>query len=273
MRTAELINLAYFFLFTIAALVWRLPLRRKWKALFIGVTGLALNGTALAAHRWMGAFAADIFRDWVPASLIPLAYWQSGCFFQKPNPRLQAVFDRSEQTILKLLHMDLARYRSTWIGTFLELAYVLCYPVVPLGIGALYLAGFRQAADDYWTVVLLSAYPCYALLPFMPLLPPRLVEGTDQSVTSSRHLRRFNLWLVRRVTHEANTFPSGHVAASAAIAMVLLRFTPLAGIVFVLISLGIAAGCIVGRYHYIVDVGAAFLLAALAFFWINLQGR
>jgi len=270
MRTAESINLVYFFLLTVAALVWRLPWRPKRKALLIGATGLALNGTAWVAERWMAPYAAGIFRDWVPVALIPLAYWQSGCFFQKPNSRLQGVFERSEQRILKLVHLDLARYARTWIGTLLEVAYVLCYPVVPLGIGALYVAGFRQAADEYWAVVLLSAYPCYALLPFIPLLPPRLVEGTDQSGMSRRHLRRFNLWLVRRVTHEANTFPSGHVAASAAIALVLLRFTPSMGIVFVLIAVGIAAGCIVGRYHYIVDVTAAFLLAAIAF-WIDFQ--
>jgi membrane-associated phospholipid phosphatase len=103
------------------------------------------------------------------------------------------------------------------------------------------------------------------LLPFIQLLPPRLVDGTDVSTNRSLHLRRFNLWLVRRVSHEANTFPSGHVAASAAIALVLLRFSPLAGIVFAFIAVGIAAGCIVGRYHYIVDVVAAFVLAAMVF--------
>src|SRR5262249_25439634 len=121
---------------------------------------------------------------------------------------------------------------------------------------------FSDAADEYWTVVLLSAYPCYVLLPFVQLFPPRLVEKTDASTNRPPSLRRLNLWLVRRVTHEANTFPSCHVAASVAIALVLLRFTPAAGIVFAVIAAGIAAGCIVGRYHYIVDVGAALILAA-----------
>ena len=148
------------------------------------------------------------------------------------------------------------------MGTIFELAYVLCYPVVPLGVAALYLAGFNDRADEYWMGVLLSAYPSYVLLPFIQLLPPRLVEKTVQATEVSASLRRFNLWLVRRVTHEANTFPSGHVAASAAIALVLLRIAPAWGVVFAIIALGIAAGCIVGRYHYVVDVGAAFLISA-----------
>jgi membrane-associated phospholipid phosphatase len=256
-RTGELVNFVYFGLFTILALVWALPQHSRIKAVLIGLAGIAITAGAVAGPQ--------ILRDWLPVPLMALAYWESGCFFQKPNPRLQSMFENSERKILELLRIDLARWAHTWLGGLLELAYVFCYPVVPLGLGSLYLSGFGEAADEYWTVVLLSAYPCYVLLPFVQLLPPRLVERTDASSKRTPHFRRFNLWLVRRVTHEANTFPSGHVAASVAIALVLLRFTPAWGIVFALIAAGIAAGCIVGRYHYIVDVAAAFVLAATIF--------
>src|SRR5215510_5169905 len=265
MRTSELVNLIYFFLFTLLALVWALPSRSRTKAVWTGAAGVGLTVTASVSDQWLMPYAAGILRDWLPILLMPLAYWQSGCFFQKANPRLQAIFENSEQRILQGLHVDLTRWPRTWIGGLLEFAYVFCYPVVPLGLAALYLSGRGNAADEYWAVVLLSAYPCYVLLPFIQLLPPRLVEGTDAAANRSPYLRRFNLWLVRRVTHEANTFPSGHVAASAAIALVLLRLTPAAGIVFAFIAVGIAAGCIVGRYHYVVDVGAALVLAAIVF--------
>jgi len=257
MRTAELINLTYFAFFTILAVVWALPLHSRIKAILIGLAGIGINRTA--------SLAPDVLRDWLPVPLIALAYWQSGCFFQKPNPKLQSLFEISERKLLELLRIRPAALARTWVGSLLELAYVFCYPVVPLGLAALYLSGFSMAADEYWTVVLLSAYPCYVLLPFIQLLPPRLVEGTDVSSNRTAHLRQLNLWLVGRVTHQANTFPSGHVAASTAIALVLLRFAPAAGIVFAFIAAGIAAGCVVGRYHYIVDVGAALLLAATIF--------
>ena len=257
MRTGEIVNLAYFGFFTILALVWALPAYSRIKAVFFGLIGIVLTGT--------GAAAPAILRDWLPVPLMALAYWQSGCFFQKANPKLQSMFEHSERKILELLRIDLARWARTWVGELLELAYVFCYPVVPLGLGALYLSGFSSAAEEYWTVVLMSAYPCYVLLPFVQLLPPRLVEGTDASTKHNPSLRRFNLWLVRRVSHQANTFPSGHVAASAAIALVLLRFTIAAGLVFAFIAAGIAAGCIVGRYHYVVDVVTAFVVAATIF--------
>ena len=255
MRTGEVVNIAYFGIFTIMALLWALPLHSRIKAVVIGVIGILVTGAT--------ALGPATLRDWLPVPVMALAYWQSGCFFQKANPRLQRLFENSDRKILQALRLDLSKWARTWVGALLELAYVFCYPVVPLGVAALYLAGARNAADEYWAVVLLSAYPCYILLPFIQLLPPRLVDRTDSPNHRGLHLRRFNLWLVRRVTHEANTFPSGHVAASAAIALVLLRLTPAAGIVFSFIAIGIAAGCIVGRYHYIVDVGAALVLAGV----------
>jgi membrane-associated phospholipid phosphatase len=264
MRTAELVNFIYFSVFTLLGLVWSLPRRSRSKVVLTGLAGFGLTEIGVRADAWFVPSVASVLRDWLPAPMMAFAYWQSGCFFQKANPRLQLIFENSDRFILKLLHVRLARWRRTWTGSVLELAYVFCYPVVPLGIAALYVFGFRHAVDDYWTVVLLSAYPCYALLPFVQLLPPRLVAHDDDA-KAARKVRGFNLWLVRHVTHEANTFPSGHVAASAAIALVLLRFVPAAGLVFALIALGIAAGCVVGRYHYAVDVAAAFLLAGTVF--------
>ena len=257
MRIAEVVNLTYFAFFTILGVMWALPSHSRIKAILIGLAGFGINLTASAAP--------GVVRDWLPVPLMALAYWQSGCFFQRPNPRLQSLFESWERKILEALHIHPDQLARSWLGGLFELAYMFCYPVVPLGLGVLYISGISDAADEYWTIVLLSAYPCYILLPFIQLLPPRLVERTDVTANRTAHLRGLNLWLVRRITHQANTFPSGHVAASTAIALVLLRLTPVVGIVFAFIAAGIAAGCTVGRYHYIVDVVAALGLAATIF--------
>ena len=216
--------------------------------------------------RWLPAYPSSIIRDWMPAPIIAFAYWISGCFYQQPDPRLQAMFERFEELILRHLRGGLLpRLGATVWGELLEVAYVFCYPVVPLGLAALYVLHLGHEVDKYWTVLLLSAYPCYALLPFVQLKPPRLIERTDEKARPERRLRRLNLWLARHVTHQANTFPSGHVAASTAIALTLLYLSTATGVVFAVIALGIAAGCIAGRYHYAIDVGAAILLSVVVF--------
>jgi len=78
-------------------------------------------------------------------------------------------------------------------------------------------------------------------------------------------MRRFNLGVVRLITHESNTFPSGHAAAAVAVALVLIRWIPLVGILYALLALGIMAGAFVGRYHYAADLLVGGAIAALTF--------
>src|SRR2546422_10933680 len=70
----------------------------------------------------------------------------------------------------------------------------------------------------------------------------------------------------RKCELHANTFPTGHVAASLAVALELLSHVPPAGFLFLLLSIAIAAGAFWGRYHYGLDVLLGALLAVASFF-------
>ena len=70
--------------------------------------------------------------------------------------------------------------------------------------------------------------------------------------------------LLRRVSHELNTFPSGHVAVATAVALTVFPVSRAAGGVFLILAIGIAAGAAVGRYHYRVDVIAGALVGIAA---------
>ena len=227
------------------------------KAVLLGAIGSAAS---------VGLLYSSWIQDWAPIPLMVMAYWQSGCFFEKPNLKLQRVFEGWDRGLFAFVEsIGPARRIAGAIAAITETAYLLCYPVVPLGVIALHLAGKADRIGMYWQVVLLSAYFCYALLPFVQLLPPRSVEPREAVAVKESAVRRFNLWITRHLSHNANTFPSGHVAASAAIALVLLQYAPAVGILFSIIALGISLGCIAGRYHYSVDVIAALILAVTAF--------
>jgi hypothetical protein len=272
MRKAEAISLVFFSGLSILALLRSLPTNLRMKAILLGLSGISLTTAMLPLARGLPSYPVDVLRDWLPVLLMPMAYWQSGCFFQEPDLRMQAIFESWDAKIFRAFGvLQSPLFIRSWFGSALELAYLLCYPVVPLGVAALYLAGLRHRVDDYWLVVLLSAYPCYALLPFIQLLPPRSLSAAREWHVSNAALRRFNLLIVGKVTHQATTFPSGHVAASAAIALVLLRDVPVIGFVFLLIAIGIALGCVTGRYHYAVDAIAALIVAGIVFAAVTVQ--
>jgi membrane-associated phospholipid phosphatase len=71
------------------------------------------------------------------------------------------------------------------------------------------------------------------------------------------------LLAVERFSIHANTFPSGHAAGSLAVALAVLGAMPWTGAVFLVVAISISLACIVGRYHYVVDVLAGAALAIL----------
>jgi hypothetical protein len=68
---------------------------------------------------------------------------------------------------------------------------------------------------------------------------------------------------VEHGTIRVNTFPSGYVAVSFAVAAAVFGALPAAGALLFGLSCSIAVACIVGRYHYVMDVVTGALLAAV----------
>lgn len=263
MRTTEWINLVFFSFFVIAAWLRPLTRRRRMVIMAIGTTGIILIVAAQLAHLFLPPFAVSVARDWLPAALMPMVYWQAGRFSSRVNESFQTRLQRLDDNLLGSWMQNLAAkpvYR--WVAASLELAYLSCYVLVPMGLGVLYLAHMRRQASEYWSVVLPATYPCYAFTAFVQTLPPRSLK-TDSVRPIAGNIRTFNLWIVRRMSIQLNTFPSAHVTATLGGSLVLLHFVPGVGWAFLLVSIGIAFGAVLGRYHYAADVllGAALAVA------------
>jgi membrane-associated phospholipid phosphatase len=188
---------------------------------------------------------------------IPFAYFQTGQFVRPLNKNFQSLLERIDQKIAFPLPGP--------IMLVLELAYLFCYPLVPAGLIALHLTGMGDFGTEFWNVVLPPAYACYATFPFVQTLPPRSTEGRTPWQPRFTRMRRFNAFVLRYISTQANTFPSGHVAASVAVALELLAHARPIGIVFAIIAALIAAGAFFGRYHYALDIIIGAPLALLSF--------
>jgi membrane-associated phospholipid phosphatase len=140
--------------------------------------------------------------------------------------------------------------------------------VIPAGFAVLVAYGFRADGDRYWTMVSVAEYVSFGLLPWLPSRPPWLVEQLNPD--QSRGIRKAGLLWVRRTSHCANTFPSGHTAGSLTIALVVMPFAAVPGLLLLAVAIGIAIGCVAGRYHYAVDVlaGIAVALAVAGVAWV-----
>jgi membrane-associated phospholipid phosphatase len=260
LRASEWITVAYFAYLAGAAAV--VPgIGRGQRRMAIG-TAMAVGIAALT----IAAFgtSAIAWRDWLPLLYIVFGYRLPALLVTGTNQEL-------ERRLLALDQRWLGTGSVTTIGAraprpvieLLELAYLFCYPMVPIGFACLYVAGLREESDRFWTAVLLAVFGCYGVLPWLPTRPPRAIEGATQQ--SSGLVRRFNLRVLGLASIQLNTFPSGHVAASLATALAVSASLPAAGLALGLLALAIAVGSVVGRYHYAADALAGAALALLGF--------
>jgi membrane-associated phospholipid phosphatase len=60
-----------------------------------------------------------------------------------------------------------------------------------------------------------------------------------------------------------NTFPSGHVAVTIAVAVGVISTLPVTGAILLGLAASISVACVVGRYHYAVDVLAGAALGTI----------
>ncbi len=273
MRTSEAIQVAAFAFFLVLAWWRALPARRRAK-----VTGLAIGGcgtTTVAAWllpRLLPPLAVSVIRDWLPAALVLFVYWQAGEFFTGVNERAQRRLERFDESVTRPL--------LSWISggpagyallLLLELAYLLCYPMIPMSVAALYLLRLARNADYLWTVVLGATYLSYGVLPFVQTVPPRLRPEPWLPPLPRNPVRSLNLWLLRHASIHVNTFPSAHVASTTAAAVVLLDVAPWpVGLLFLATAAAIAVGTFAGRYHFALDAIAGAALALIVYCVVSL---
>ena len=257
MRSSECVAFVYFGV--MGALAWLRPLPAG-RRLVITIVAVVMDAAMfVVAHA-----GSTLVRDWSPLVVILVGYFVSGRFFITPSPSLEAWLAAWDRRLLG----DPATRFAGWprsVLAYLELVYMGCFLVVPLGFALLELTGRSSLANRYWTMVIGAEFGAFAPLSLVQTRPPWAFELAPGP--ADRAMRRFALRMVEQFTIRANTFPSGHVAGSLAVAFAVIGAMPWAGATLLGLALSISLACIVGRYHYVADVLAGAVLAVVM--WVG----
>ena len=229
-----------------------MPLARR-----LVITGIS---AVLVVIIWRVAQQAPAFaRDWAPFLYVSVAYYLTGHLFVAPSLKLEAWLLAWDHRWFGDPATSFATWPA-WLIVYLDVIYTLCFLLLPGGIAALTLTGHSSQANRYWTMVLAADLGAFAPLSVFQTRPPWAIE--KPAVLAARGLHRFASRVVRNATTGVNTFPSGHVAVTIAVAIGVISTLPVLGVLLLLCAASIAVACVVGRYHYAVDVLAG---AALGF--------
>jgi membrane-associated phospholipid phosphatase len=248
----ELFVVGYLTFFAVAAAFADVGRKRRIRA---ALTALGCAALIYGAARTLPVTA----RLWLAFVYIPLGYWI-------PVPlvpvRRGSAFERwlvRSDEVLRGIALAL----PPWLAYIVEVGYLTCFPLIPISFAVVWIAGSHEDVARFWMAVLLAGYGCYITLPWLVSRPPRLLEGapapTDPSVVS-----RANVFVLGRVSHQLNTFPSGHVAVTMAAAFAAGAVAPVSGLVLGVFATGVALGAVAGRYHYVIDVMLGVVLGIAA---------
>jgi membrane-associated phospholipid phosphatase len=238
--------------------------------------------------RWLGAAVAAIgaaillglthryviLRDWIPIAFTLGAYREMNWFTPAVRDHhLELNWIVWDRWLLDTGHLRaVIESLGPLLPSLLEICYVLVYAIAPISLTILFLNSplnlRRERVNAFWFAYLAGTLTSYALFPYFPSDPPRVVFAGFDLPHVVTVFRRFNLAILGKYGIHASVFPSAHVSAAFSCAWGLLIAMPdrrrFGWIVAIYASL-VAIATIYGRYHFAADALAGFAISFLAF--------
>lgn len=265
LNPSEYVLVSYFFYIALLAAAWKLPAQAQVVACLIPEIVLLLA--------WMesrhGTKATGILREWMAPGVLLIAY-QEIRWFQKPLSDYAFEHKMVAWDRLVLGDWHLRAAIELWgraVPFVLDLCYLLVYAIPPFALAILYRNHLRSRIDVFLFTLLLGTLLTYAMLPHFPSAPPRWVFPGQDVPHVTTVLGRLNVWILDRFDIRTSVFPSGHVTAAFSSAFGMLLAFPAkkrVGAWLMVLATLIAITTVYGRYHYLVDGVAGFLISGLA---------
>ena len=247
-----------------AALIWLYPV-----GIGVRLRVVAVSAAVLVLLQLVARFRLETLRDWLPPALVWLAYREAG-WFARPfdGHPLEQQWIRLDRVVLGDWGLKaLTESLGPAFPSILEIAYVLVSPIPVFGILALIAFDYRERIDRFLFAFTLGTTMAYALFPFFPSEPPRVVFAGEYAAMDTI-FRQFSWWILDGNGIHSSVFPSAHVSGSLSAALAMRRVLPekpwVGGSLMALAAL-IFWATIYGRYHYVVDALAGVGVAVAAY--------
>jgi len=253
--TAERIALAYFAYLGIVCWLRPIGVARRVRVSLVAVVG------CLAV--WRIASAPLALRLWAPLAYILVGYYASAYLFVAPSRALEQWLLAWDRRLLNDPSTRFARWPRPVLAA-LEIIYMGCFILIGAGFMVMVVNGYAGCADEYWTLVVGAELGSFAPLAFFQTRPPWALER--KPALADPFVHELANRMIQHFTIHVNTFPSGHVAGSLAVALAVMAVMPWMGLSLLVLAAAIAVATVVGRYHYVADgiAGAALTLAIWA---------
>ncbi len=265
LNVADRLTLLYLIFTTTLIVVCRQNVKH-WETLLPIHLGLMVTITGLAWARRRGVRVLSFTSHWYPVLIFLF-------FFEEIALTVHAIFPGwFDEYLIKADYalfgahptVWIEQFSGYWLNEFMQLAY-MSYFLLTIGLGA-YLWS-RHRRDDFSVFIASTCaayYLCYVIFVFFPIESPyhTLAHLQQVELTGGPMTALINLIEKHGRVH-GGAFPSGHVAGSMVALFSAYRFAREIGYWLTPVVVSICVATIYGRYHYVMDVLAAIVVAAI----------
>ncbi len=201
----------------------------KWQPLLLLVAvALAYLGLAQCAGVPHWARTVSFARDWLPIVATLIAFKEMGLFAPLHfSHHFEDIWIRWDDIVLRRWRMrSFIEALGPVIPFFLEACYFIVYGVGLAGVAVLYWTRNRRRVDGFLSLYVTGTLLAYALFPYFPSEPPRLLFSNRDAPHIFTALRGLNLWILQKGTIHSSVFPSAHVSSAFSAAWGLFFVLP-----------------------------------------------
>lgn len=274
LRATEQVLIA-FFAYVALLSVWfpKRPLLGAQPWLFLLAAVTAIFCLAALQPRPRIAFAVSFLRDLLPFVLTLAAFQEMELF--RPfhfHHHYEDIWIHWDDLVLRQWHLrSLIQSWGAAIPSFLEGCYLCVYGIGLFGVAVLYLLRRRKQVDHFLLLYVSGTVLAYALFPYFPSQPPRLLFPHLDEPQIQTAMRDLNLWILNVGTIHSSVFPSAHVSSAFSAAWGMFFVLPrrkIIGSAMVAYAICVAVATVYGRYHYVADalagLGVSLVVGCLA---------
>ncbi|MBK7600927.1 MAG: phosphatase PAP2 family protein [Acidobacteria bacterium] len=237
-----------------------------WEVLLPVHFGLMAMIAYLAAARNRRTPLIETISHWYPTVLFLFFFEEIGLIVHAIFP---GWFDQY------LIRADLAlfgvhptvwieQFSSYWLTEYMQLVYTSYY-LLTIGFGAyLWLRGRRSEFSWFITATCAAYYLSYPIFVLFPVESPHhTLQHLQQVELAGGPVTDFINLIEKHGRVHGGAFPSAHVAGSMVVLFSAFKFERKLAWLLAPLILSICLATIYGRYHYVMDVFAGTLMAAI----------
>lgn len=154
---------------------------------------------------------------------------------------------------------------GTWINEIMSFSYFSYYFMIPVFLVAVFLRGDYEVLKQSLTAISLTFFASYLLFILYPVEGPRWYFAEEYLNSIEGPLfRPLVEYVINNGAVRGGAMPSSHTGVAIVILMFCFRFYRRAAWWMLPLVVGLAAGTVWGRFHYVSDVivGAAIAIVA-----------